>query len=165
MFECVCLGVVFALMIYLIRRKVDVSYALVAGAVALGLLFGVQWARLPRGLGASLVGIARNLGEAAIDRETLELAGLVLFIQFLGYALKHSAHLDRLMAALHPGGWELYDLEADRTELHDLAAANPDKVNELSALYDAWAKRSNVEPWPVRRPGAEKGGKAKKAQK
>jgi len=100
LFECVCLALVFALMVYLIRRKVDVSYALVAGAVALGLLFGVQWARLPRGLGASLAGIGRNLGAAAIDRETLELAGLVLFIQFLGHALKHSAHLDRLMAAL-----------------------------------------------------------------
>ncbi len=69
------------------------------------------------------------------------------------------------LVSKHPGGWELYDLEADRTELHDLAAANPDKVKELAALYDAWAKRSNVEPWPVRRPGAEKGGKAGKARK
>jgi integral membrane protein (TIGR00529 family) len=100
LFECVCLVTVFVLMIYLIRRRVDVSYALVAGAVALGLLFGVRWAELPRGLGQSLIGIGRNLGRAAIDRETLELAGLVLFIQFLGHALKHSAHLDRLMAAL-----------------------------------------------------------------
>lgn len=100
MFECVSLVLVFALMIYLIRRRVDVSYALVAGAVALGLLFGVRWAELPRGLGAALAGIARNLGRVAVERETLELAGLVLFIQFLGHALKHSAHLDRLMAAL-----------------------------------------------------------------
>jgi len=58
------------------------------------------------------------------------------------------------LVSKHPGGWELYDLEADRTELHDLSAANPDKVKELSALYDAWAKRSNVEPWPVRSVGA-----------
>ena len=100
MFECVCLALVFVLMIYLIRRRVDVSYALVGGAVALGLLFGVRWAELPRGLGPSLVGIARNLGQAAIDRETLELVGLVLLIQFLGHELKHAASLDRLMAAL-----------------------------------------------------------------
>lgn len=61
------------------------------------------------------------------------------------------------LVSKHPGGWELYDLAADRTELNDLAAANPDKVKELSALYEAWAKRANVEPWPVRRgPGNNK---------
>jgi len=69
------------------------------------------------------------------------------------------------LVSKHPGGWELYDLEADRTELQDLAAANPDKVKELSALYDAWAKRAHVEPWPVPRPGGDKGGKAGKTQK
>jgi arylsulfatase A-like enzyme len=55
-----------------------------------------------------------------------------------------------------PGRWELYDLEADRTELHNLADKNPDKVKELATLYDAWAKRANVEPWPVRRSGSKK---------
>jgi len=53
-----------------------------------------------------------------------------------------------------PGKWELYDLEADRTELNDLAEKHPDKVRELSAMYDAWARRAGVEPWPVRRRGA-----------
>ncbi len=42
--------------------------------------------------------------------------------------------------------WELYDVEADRTEQKNLAAATPDKVKELSSLYDAWAKRCNVVP-------------------
>jgi hypothetical protein len=27
--------------------------------------------------------------------------------------------------------WELYDLKADRTELHDLAASQPKKVKEF----------------------------------
>jgi arylsulfatase len=54
------------------------------------------------------------------------------------------------LVSRHPGGWELYDMEADRTELNNLAGRNPDKVKELSTLYDAWAKRCNVEPWPVR---------------
>lgn len=40
--------------------------------------------------------------------------------------------------------WELYDLEADRTELNDLADRRPEKVRELRSLYDAWAKRCNV---------------------
>jgi arylsulfatase len=45
------------------------------------------------------------------------------------------------------GKWELYDMEADRTETDDLAAKDPEKVKEMSALYDAWAARCNVERW------------------
>jgi len=37
--------------------------------------------------------------------------------------------------------WELYDMEADRTELHDLSAAQPERVKELTTLWDAWAQR------------------------
>jgi arylsulfatase len=44
--------------------------------------------------------------------------------------------------------WELYDLEADRTELNDLAARMPDRVNELAAKRKQWAKRTNVLPYP-----------------
>lgn len=36
--------------------------------------------------------------------------------------------------------WALYDMEADRTELHDLAKEHPRKAAELEALYAAWAK-------------------------
>ncbi len=45
------------------------------------------------------------------------------------------------------GEWELYDLEADRTDMNNLAEANPDKVAELAGLYDEWAKRAGVVPW------------------
>ena len=40
--------------------------------------------------------------------------------------------------------WELYDLEADRTELEGLALKYPEKAEELSGLYDAWAARTGV---------------------
>ena len=43
--------------------------------------------------------------------------------------------------------WELYDMEADRTELHDLAAKQPDTVKELRAKYERWADRVGVQPW------------------
>ena len=43
-----------------------------------------------------------------------------------------------------PNGWELYDMEADRTELHDLAAQHPKQVTELSGLYAQWAQRCGV---------------------
>ena len=42
--------------------------------------------------------------------------------------------------------WELYDMESDRTEMHNLASANPDKVKELSAKWDAYAARCDVLP-------------------
>jgi arylsulfatase A-like enzyme len=42
--------------------------------------------------------------------------------------------------------WELYDMEKDRSELHDLAAKNPKKVAELAAKWAAWAARSDVLP-------------------
>jgi arylsulfatase len=51
--------------------------------------------------------------------------------------------------------WELYDMEADRTEMHDLARKHPEKVKELSTKWDAWATRANVLPlgaWKGTRP-------------
>jgi arylsulfatase len=51
--------------------------------------------------------------------------------------------------------WELYDIEADRTEMNDLAAKNPDKVKELAAKWDAWAARANVAPLGTRRARAQ----------
>jgi len=47
------------------------------------------------------------------------------------------------------GAWELYDLEADRTELHDLAAAHPERVRELAAAWEAWADHARVRPYPT----------------
>jgi arylsulfatase len=43
--------------------------------------------------------------------------------------------------------WELYDIEADRAELHDLASERPDVVEDLLAEYRAWADRCGVQPW------------------
>jgi len=56
------------------------------------------------------------------------------------------------LVSAHRGVWELYDLEADRTELNDLSAKHPDKAEELKALYQAWAKRCHVQPWPIKKP-------------
>jgi len=51
------------------------------------------------------------------------------------------------LVARHRGPWELYDMVADRTEMHDLAADFPVLVEQMSREYQAWAKRCNVEPW------------------
>ena len=51
------------------------------------------------------------------------------------------------LVSRHPGNWELYDLQADRTEMNDLASRNASKAAELERAYNAWAKRANVVPW------------------
>ncbi|MGC3958365.1 MAG: arylsulfatase [Verrucomicrobiota bacterium] len=48
------------------------------------------------------------------------------------------------LVARHNRDWELYDIVADRTEANNLAATNPEKVKELAALYETWAKRCHV---------------------
>ncbi len=45
------------------------------------------------------------------------------------------------------GRWELYDLEADRTEMNNLAGSNAAQAAELEQMYEAWAERANVAPW------------------
>ena len=37
--------------------------------------------------------------------------------------------------------WELYDMERDRTELHNLAEERPELVRELAEAWERWAKR------------------------
>jgi arylsulfatase len=48
-----------------------------------------------------------------------------------------------------PEGWKLFDIEADRTEQHDLSAREPARAARLAAQWDAWAKRVGVQPWPA----------------
>ncbi|MGH9599798.1 MAG: arylsulfatase, partial [Terracidiphilus sp.] len=48
-----------------------------------------------------------------------------------------------------PDYWELYDMERDRTEMHDLADQYPDRVRKMAADYAVWAKRIGVQPWPM----------------
>ncbi len=61
---------------------------------------------------------------------------------------------DWKLVSKHGSAWELYDIAKDRVEATDLAAKEPDRVRALAAKYDTWAKRANVEPWPV--PGPKK---------
>jgi arylsulfatase len=47
------------------------------------------------------------------------------------------------------GPWELYNMKADRTELHDLSTQQPDRAKALIAKWDAWAQRTHVKPYPA----------------
>jgi arylsulfatase len=46
------------------------------------------------------------------------------------------------------GGWELYDIEKDRSELNNLAGVHLDKAVELAALWTRHAHRTKVFPRP-----------------
>ncbi len=54
---------------------------------------------------------------------------------------------DWKLVSRYPGKWELYDLEADRTEMNDLFEKRPEIAKELMKMYNDWAKRSFVVPW------------------
>jgi arylsulfatase len=60
------------------------------------------------------------------------------------------------------GAWELYDLKSDRTELKDLAGAQPEKVKELATKWEAWAKRAQVIPGLPQYSGETNAAPAKK---
>jgi arylsulfatase A-like enzyme len=46
----------------------------------------------------------------------------------------------------YPEPWELYDMEQDRTEMHNLASQHPEMVKNMSAKYAEWAARCGVIP-------------------
>jgi arylsulfatase len=42
--------------------------------------------------------------------------------------------------------WELYNLDKDYSQAHNLAAENPDKLKQMEALFDSEARRNHVYP-------------------
>ncbi|HVI99489.1 MAG TPA: arylsulfatase [Sphingomonas sp.] len=54
-----------------------------------------------------------------------------------------------------PNNWELYDMEADRTETDDVADANPEQMRRMLDAFQAWVTRVGVQPWPM--PGTPHG--------
>ncbi|GAB4145052.1 MAG: arylsulfatase [Planctomycetaceae bacterium] len=75
----------------------------------------------------------------------------------------------KLVAKGRRGPWELYDLDADRTELNNLASQFPERVAEMADMWTSYAKRTNVLPWPntgrAKKSKAGKKPRRKKQQK
>ena len=66
---------------------------------------------------------------------------------------------DWKLVSKYKGPWELYNLADDRIEMKDLAAAQPERAKRMEAMYEAWAKRSQVVPWDeLKRPAAPSAG-------
>jgi arylsulfatase len=53
------------------------------------------------------------------------------------------------LVSLAGAAWELYNMEVDRVEMHDLAASEPQRVQGMAAQWEAWAKRTHVLPRPA----------------
>lgn len=87
--------------------------------------------------GVSLAGAFRN--EPAADR--------FMFWEHEGHrAVRHGAW--KAVSMTRRGEWELYNLDEDRTEQNDLAAAHPEIVGELAQEWDHWSWRAHVQPYP-----------------
>ena len=54
----------------------------------------------------------------------------------------------KLVAKGPTGPWELYDTEADRSELNDLAAKEPDRARQMAAMWQTFAEKALFVPWP-----------------
>jgi len=48
----------------------------------------------------------------------------------------------------HKLSWQLFDMEADRTEQHNLIKEQPEIATRLESAWNSWAKRTFVDPWP-----------------
>jgi len=55
------------------------------------------------------------------------------------------------LVAAHREPWQLHDMEADRTETRDLSDEYPALRAKMIGMYEKWAERCGVLPWPVRR--------------
>jgi len=104
--------------------------------------------------GRSLVGAFEN---KPIEREAL-------YWEHEGNAAVRVGDM-KLVRRDRNGAWELYNLKTDRTELHDLAADQPEVAKQLAAKWDAWAERAHVKPYPKQGEGKKKKGKGKGKKK
>ena len=106
-------------------------------------------------------------------KPTTRLAGVSLLPAFSGKLLERGSPIFwehegnravrdgrwKLVAKGIKGAWELYDIEADRTEMHDLSAKEPERAKAMAAQWEHWAQTHNVlpmNPWDTgAAPGAE----------
>ena len=84
--------------------------------------------------GRSLLPVLR--GDANPDRD--------LFWEHEGNCAVRRGRWKLVRKHRHP--WELYDIDADRTELRNFAPQHPELVADLEQAYQAWADRCGVIP-------------------
>ncbi len=63
------------------------------------------------------------------------------------------------LVAMEDGPWELYDLARDRTEMNNLAAKFPERVQSMARQWEQWARRADVLPLGTWKPAFHTPGK------
>ncbi|MEH0152870.1 arylsulfatase [Limibacter armeniacum] len=89
-------------------------------------------------VGTSLVPAIKGTGE--VQRNTL------FWEHFGSKAIRQGDW--KLVMLDKKSDWELYNLAEDQTEMHNLAAKHPEKVEELAALWEQQAQAYQVYPMP-----------------
>lgn len=72
-----------------------------------------------------------------------------LFWEHVGNAAARDGRWKIVREADRP--WELYDMDDDRSERHDLAGVYPGVVEELAAQWEKWAHKTGVLRWEALR--------------
>jgi arylsulfatase len=119
-----------------------------------------EWCHQP----SHLIDIAATLVDisgAAYPKEATPLEGISLKSAFANKPMAREAIYwehegnrairqgDWKLVAKHNKPWELYDISKDRVEINDLASKYPEKVHQMAKLYESYAQRANVAPWPL----------------
>jgi arylsulfatase/uncharacterized sulfatase len=94
--------------------------------------------------GRSLLPVLR--GEAQAVRGPDDVIGMEMSGQIA--LLQGRYKLVRSLPPYGDGAWRLYDIEADPGEARDLAAAEPQRLADMRAAYEAYAAREGVIPVP-----------------
>ena len=89
---------------------------------------------IPPCVGESLVPLLKG-GDSPIHREPL-------FWEHEGNAAVRSG--DWKLVREYKKPWELYNIQSDRTELHNLSQSNVAKKDELVELWTTWARNNDV---------------------
>ena len=84
--------------------------------------------------------LRQDAGQASWTR-----SGMV-FWEHMGHRAVRSGNW-KIVSDQPVGGWNLYDMEHDRTETVDLGPQHPDVLQQLSDAYDAWKTRVHVLDW------------------
>ena len=65
-------------------------------------------------------------------------------------AAKRQPYIWDQIEEIDQSAWELFNIEADRTEMANLAHSHPELVKKMSAMWASWAKRTGTIPRPKR---------------
>lgn len=110
--------------------------------------------------GLSLVTLLKDPQQAQIAFTTR-----TLYWEHEGNAALRQGNL-KLVRAGRQNAWELFDVSKDRTEQHNLASEQPEKVKELTQQWRAWAQRVHALPFPKKAPkGNQPNKKTQKSAK